>query len=437
LAQPGNIVRVLAGTYPETVKPTNSGSDGMYISYIAAPDVTVTGNGLPNTENPTGAGGAFRVTNKSYIVIYGFTVNGTADHGITVSNSQYIRIHNNHVSYSGSPTVNRTGIYLNETTNSTISYNTTDHNFLDGIRLNGSSFNTVSNNLSYGNAAQVGSFATGINFLNGDNNFVARNIAYANEDTGLNFYLGSSNNIVVNNVSYGNGDHGIDNNDSPYNIIIGNTVQGNVTSGINLEGNVYPGLGSSGARIINNIVVDNGLLLQEGGGYIPIGKKGNIQVDPLSTNGTILDFNLYYLTSGGTQLVWANVEYRYIADFNFNFPLQEAYGLLDNPRFIAPAPIAMRPASAPYNMAINVGDYNIQPNSPAIDSAYSNEASEQTHDILGNPRVDNPSIPNSGYGMRTYDDRGAYEFFNVEYFNGYKIMIPLIFQNLDISGYYQ
>lgn len=58
---------------------------------------------------------------------------------------------------------------------------------------------------------------------------------------------------MIGNLSYGNGDHGIDNNNSSGQIIVGNTVHGNYTSGINLEAN------SGGATITNNIVSQNGL----------------------------------------------------------------------------------------------------------------------------------------------------------------------------------
>ena len=143
-ADAGDTVNVLAGSYAETVKPASNGGSGMQITFTAAPGVTVTG--LPgNSTN----GGAFRLYSKGYIVINGFTVTGTADYGMYISNSNHITISNNHVSYSGSTVNARVGIYLSTTTNSIINGNTTDHNYNDGIRLNsGSNSNTVSNNIS-------------------------------------------------------------------------------------------------------------------------------------------------------------------------------------------------------------------------------------------------------------------------------------------------
>ncbi len=424
VAVQGNTVRVLAGTYAEKVKPVNNGSIGNPITFSAAPGVTVTGDGSES-------GSAFRLTGFSYITIDGFTVTHTSDHGIYVSGSDHITISNNRVSYAGNTVVGmeRCGIYLTGTTDSTITRNITDHNSLDGIRLIKSSLrNTVSNNVSFANASGNSRSAEGIDVENNStSNTIIHNIVYANEDSGLNFYAGalggSGSNLIIGNVSYGNGDHGIDSNDSPNNVIIGNTVDGNVTSGINLEGFVSPGPGSSGATVINNIMVNNGYCrLVDGTTFL--GKVGNISVDALSIIGTTLDYNLYYLYSAGTQVAWGGFAYSSLAAFNSLYPEQEIKGLLGNPLFAAPAPIAMRPVAAPFNMAVNLGNYYILAGSPAIDSANSSAPGEPFYDIVGRPRLDDPSVENSGYGARTFDDRGAYEF--IDFMVWYKTMLPLI-----------
>jgi parallel beta-helix repeat protein len=418
MALPGDTVRVLAGTYAEKVKPQNNGTAGNPITFSAAPGVTVTGDG-------SASGSAFRLTGWSYITVDGFNVTSTSEDGIYLSISDHITISNNHVSYAGSTSagLERCGIYLSTTTDSTITGNITDHNSLDGIRLiNGSMNNTVSNNVSFANASKNTRSAEGINvYTNSTSNTIIHNIVYANEDSGLNFYTSSGYNQIIGNVSYGNGDHGIDNNDSPYNIIIGNTVQGNVTSGINLEGNGIPG--SGGATVMNNIVVDNGYGKFVGGALIPDIQHGNIRVDALSTNGTTLDYNHYYLTSLGIQVTWGAKEWSTIAEFS-SLIGQDPHGLSSNPRFTFPGPIALRPTAAPFNMPVNVGNYYIMAGSPAIDSANSNAPSEPGFDILGRPRMDDPSVVNSGSGVRTYDDRGAYEFF----WNLHQVMLPLIRQ---------
>ena len=403
----GKTVRVLAGTYAETVNGPNSGTAGNPITYSAAPGVTVTGNGTAN-------GNAFRMTTKSYIVVDGFTVTGTTDYGIYTFGSDHITISNNHVSYSGSPTSGstRTGIYVNSTSNSTISGNTTDHNSSDGIRLtNGANYNTVSDNVSFANASGYVRDATGIDVLTSNYNTIIHNTTYANEDTGLNFYTGSHDNLVLGNLTYGNGDHGIDNNAAPNQVIVGNTVQGNVTVGINIEGAASPG--SGGATVANNVMVDNGLLRLVGSGT-SAGSAGNIRVDAQSQVGTTLDYNLYYLSpaNGGTvQVIWQGFSsFTSLAAFTTAVPGQETHGLQANPLLTAPAVPGERPPAAPFNVAVHVGDYHLAAGSPAIDSANSNAPSEPLLDIEGKARIDDPATANTGAGTRTYDDRGAYEF---------------------------
>jgi parallel beta-helix repeat protein len=418
-ALPGDIVRVLAGTYAEKVKPQNNGTPGNPITFSAAPGVTVTGDG-------SASGSAFRLTGYSYITIDGFNVTGTSEDGIYVNTSDHIIISNNHVSYAGIPNIpgsERCGIYLSTTTYSTVTGNVTDHNSLDGIRLiNLSNNNIVSNNISYANSSQYTRQAEGINlYYNSTSNTIIHNIVYANEDSGLNFYTSSSSNLIIGNVSYGNGDHGIDNNDSPFNIIIGNTIQGNVTSGINLESSSPFPPGSGGAILMNNILVDNGYCRLAAGGTLADEFKGNIRVDSYSTNGTNLDYNLYYLTSGGTQIRWASTPWTSVSEFS-SLIGQESRGLMSNPLFTYAAPIAERPVGPPWNMPVNPGNYYIQEGSPAIDSANSNAPNEPDFDIFGRPRMDDPSVVDTGVGIRTYDDRGAYEFFP----NLHQLMLPLI-----------
>ena len=401
----GDILRVLAGTYAETVKPS-SGIAGNPITVSAAPGVTVTGDAGNSTN-----GGGFRLFGKSYIVIDGFTITSTADYGIYTYGSDHITITNNHVSYSGNLALSiyREGIYINSTTYSLIDGNVSDHNSNDGIRLiSGANNNVVSNNISAGNAQQTDTRAMGINVWASNYNTIINNITYANEDSGLNFYTGSSYNKVIGNLTYGNGDHGIDNNNAPNNVFIGNTVHGNVTAGINLEGTVSPG--SSGATLINNISTDNGLLRQDDGST-STGAKSNIRVDSLSIAGTTLDYNLVYQSTGTgiVQFVWGSAEITSLAAFR-TASGQETHGILADPLFTAPAPIAERPHTAPYGVAINVGDYHLTAGSPAIDSANSNAPNQPTLDIDGNARVDDPLVTNTGAGTRTYDDRGAYEY---------------------------
>ena len=233
----------------------------------------------------------------------------------------------------------------------------------------------------------------------------------------MNFYNGSSYNQVLGNLTYGNGDHGIDNNGSPYNVVISNTVHGNVTVGINFEEN-GSGVGSQGAVIRNNISVDNGYLRLVGGGTVIGSNPGNLRVDNFSTSGTTMDYDLIYsATAGGIQITWNGSTYTSMAEFKAYNPTQETNGLEGNPFFTLPAAIAQRPPAAPFNVAINLGDYHLLEStgnppafSPAIDSAYSDAPGEPATDLDGRPHVDDLLVANTGAGTYTYYDRGAYEF---------------------------
>ena len=394
VATAGKTVRVLAGTYAETVNGPNSGTAGNPITYSAASGVMVTGNG-------TATGNAFRISAKSYITVDGFTVSGTVDYGIYVASSNHITIANNHVTLSGSPVSGgvRAGIYLNATTDSTVSGNTSDHNSQDGIRLtSGCTGVTVRDNVAFANAEQWERNATGIHVNGSSANTIIHNTTYANEDSGLQFYVNAHDNLVIGNLSYGNGDHGIDNNASPNNVIVGNSVQGNHTAGINLEGASAPG--SGGATLANNIAVDNGIN--------PVtGQKSNIRVDSQSLTGTTLDYDLVFLTAanGGTvEIIWGATSYTSLAFFKTGVPGQEVHGLQADPLWIGPAAPAGRPP------AVTVGDYHLGAGSPAIDSANSGAPNESATDLDGHARVDDPATTDTGAGARTYDDRGALEF---------------------------
>jgi parallel beta-helix repeat protein len=401
-ASAGNTVRVLNGTYAETVKPQNSGSAGSPITFSAAPGVTVTGK-------VDATGDAFRIISLNYITIDGFTVTGTADSGINVEFSSYITVSNNHVSYSGTggtaPAGSMPGIYFYTSTDSTINGNTTDHNTDSGIKLSGACTRiTINNNVTFANAVVLQRQANGIMLNASSNNTVEHNISYNNEDTGIGFYDASSNNVVVGNLSYGNGDHGIDNFNSPNNKIIGNTIQGNVTVGINLEGDTT---GSGGATVENNLSADNGL-------NPPSGLQGNLRADVLSLTSTLFEYNTVShdtsLGGSSTQVIWGNTSYNFITDFHAANPTQESHGRqVDSLSWILEPLPASRPLTggAP---TINVGDFHLNAGSPAIDSANAAAPNEPALDIEGKLRVDDTNTPNTGNLGTTYDDRGAYEF---------------------------
>ncbi len=379
LAQPGQIVHVLHGTYAETVYPERSGTAGNPITYLADPGVTVTGrpevyiDSTHFTQYP-----GFGLGSRNYIVIDGFTIDNTSQKGIYVDASNHVTITNNHVTHAGASSQGHPyeqGIYTRNTTYSTISGNITDYNTCIGIRVVGGDHNLISNNTSFENFSLIETDAAGIELTGSSYNTVINNLVYSNEDSGINLYywdtngVGSTHNLVIGNLSYENGDHGIDNYQSPNNTIIGNTVQGNGTTGINFEGGT--GKGSFGATVANNIISQNGTTLRPVPGAATCASTRN------PSAGATTDYNLFYRTDATVQIIWNNQNYTSLAAFKTAVAGQEVHGLEGNPLFVDPVAPVRRQTGVPYNGLGIFGNYYPNVGSPAIDSANADAPSEQ------------------------------------------------------------
>jgi parallel beta-helix repeat protein len=371
---PGDTVQVAAGTYPESVSITKSGTSADPITFKPAPGANVTVTG--------GSGNGFNLSTVSWVVVQGFNVNGTPGYGINVTNSANVTVAGNHVSLSGQPVSGeiRTGIRLSNVSDSLVSGNTSDHNSDYGIMLtSGSTGDEVRGNLTFNNSREYVRATAGIRLYQSPGNTVDNNISHDNQDSGIESYPGSNDTLIYNNVVYNNGDHGIDDLTTTGQRIIANTAYHNVTAGINVEGT------STGATVENNVSVDNGIKSPR--------THSDIRVENGSTAGTIVDYNLVYLTVPDTVEIWDSVSYSSLASYQAASG-QEAHGIFADPRWFDPAN----------------GDFRLRPGSPAIDSANSGVSGQPRLDVLGHPRVDDPATPNTGIGPRSYDDRGAYEF---------------------------
>jgi parallel beta-helix repeat protein len=388
----GDTVVVNAGTYAGTsVNPTNSGTAGSPITFTASPGVTINGGTR-----------AFALSSRNYITIRGFTITGTSSYGISVSGGSNVTIASNTESFAGTPiTAPAMGIYLSNLNGGLIQDNITHDNSAHGIYLTGTTTGvTVQGNTSYHNAYQYQRNANGIDDIAPGNSIIG-NVTYANEDTGINIYTGGNNALVSGNVTYDNGDHGIDDFNVTGGRIIGNTVYFNCTDGINVEGT------SGNYDIENNVSMNNATGAVINPTPIPINPNtgqpyytnscnrriGNIGVYDSAPASTTADYNLVYQSGAGAWYTWAGTTYNTQSALH-SATGQEANGKFGNPLFVN--------ASA-WNLQLSAG-------SPAIDSANSAASGEQTTDILGNARVDDPNTPNTGNPAGSYYDRGAYEY---------------------------
>ena len=301
---------------------------------------------------------------------------------ISVEDSSYVTLSDNRVRYAGRPATGRAkyGIRLENVKHSLIARNVVDHNTNSGIALvDGSKLNNITGNETFANAKRYERAAAGIHLYASPQNVVTRNISHDNEDSGIDLNH-AVDNVVSNNVSYDNGDHGVDvTGGSARAQVVANSIYGNVTAGINVEGD------STGVTIANNVSIQNGVGSPR--------TKSNIRVDASSVPGSSLDYDIVSVEGGqGVLLIWNSVSYTSLAALKAKG--QEPHGLQVDPR---------------WEDAAN-GDFHLTAGSPAIDSATSLVRSQPRTDINRTERNDDPDTPNTGAGPRLYDDRGAFEF---------------------------
>ncbi len=119
-------------------------------------------------------------------------------------------------------------------------------------------------------------------------------------------------------------------------------------------------------------------------------------VSAASTPQTVADYNLIDPVSGGPLYVWGGTSYTSLASFT----AATGQGAND---------IAASPGLGSIQGGFGVTFwFPTSTGSPAIDSADANAPGELPTDQLGNPRADDPDVPNTGTGPGYYD-RGAVE----------------------------
>ena len=368
----GTKVIVASGTYNEQVSP-RSGAPNDPVIFSAAPGASVT---------VTGGNYGFSFYDDSWVTVEGFNITGTLSNGISVTNSDQIKLIGNRVSRAGQPVSGQTGkgIRLSNVKDSLVAHNTVADNTDFGILVTGGSTrNRVAGNEVRSNARQFERAASGIRVYGSSGNTVSSNVSHHNEDSGLELSEGGNNNLLVNNTTYDNGDHGIDVYQSVGGRIVSNSVYRNGTAGISLEE------ASTGASLANNVSVDNGI--------DSLRSKGNIRVDPTSVTGTTLDRDLVYQHGADRNFEWKGLGYATLAQFRAASG-QEANGIEANPLWASPS----------------TGDFHLAAGSPAIDAGDSGTSGATARDAEGNARVDDPTTANTGTGPRSFDDLGAYEY---------------------------
>jgi hypothetical protein len=167
-------------------------------------------------------------------------------------------------------------------------------------------------------------------------------------------------------------------------VVDSNTVTTQCGAGITLSG------ASTGSTVENNIVDTAVNTTPEGACSA---EPDSIEVDADATAGTIADYNLIDPNSKGPLYDWSGTTYSSLSAFT-SATAQGSHDLAADPDLVT---------------FTDENGTDLSSSSPAIDSADANAPGELGTDILGDARVDDPQVANTGTGVG-YDDRGAFEF---------------------------
>jgi hypothetical protein len=183
-------------------------------------------------------------------------------------------------------------------------------------------------------------------------------------------------------------------NGAPGTDVTGNTIQAICSGGIAVEG------ASTGVTVENNIVQPAGTGCGPGGTGIGTGTGISVSAD--SEAGSVVDYNLIDPSDGGPLYDWGGTSYTSLAAFQTASD-QGAHDIVANPDL---GTKTYEPSPPPPLASADVFWFALKAGSPAIDSADSNAPGALPTDQFGDPRTDDPSVPNTGVG---YYDRGAVE----------------------------
>jgi len=252
----------------------------------------------------------------------------------------------------------------------------------NGIYCHSSSPNIINNIISYN---ENGIYC----YSNSKPNIFSNSIKYNN--IGIYDQMSSEliSPIIRNNVISNNTD-GVYGSTSRL-ILDGNIIHNNQSSGIELQtGGSWPG--SPGVTIENNIIYDNFY----GINFLMV--TGNIINNTIFNNWHGI-YNMTYINYGfniSNCILWDNGS-------DLNSDLTATFSNIEDGD-IGTGNISLDPLF----VNSSISNFHLQPNSPCIDSATSDNAPNT--DIEGNPRYDDPNTPNTGEGTSPYYDMGAYEY---------------------------
>jgi len=357
--------RLAASTAAPAALPANS------FVYVAGAGLYVNLGGDHPGDHQTTIGRrtyGFRLSNVAWVEVDGFVVAYAEDKAVSLSNTAYCAIRNNIVTQS-----RKYGIHLANGGGNVIENNRVYDNQFHGIGLVGATQTTVQDNECYRNADPSVRVANGLYLSGATSNLIRRNSWHDNQDSGAQYAAASDDNLSIQNVSWRNGDSGFDCVDSKNSIMIGCVAYGNTTDGFGLNG------ASTGAQVYDCIGVNN--------------SRNDLSVAFTATAGFQSDYNLFWNSTAQAPFRYGSVSYATVAAFR-GVSGTDAQTLQADPKF----------AGAP------AGDFHLLAGSPAIDNGHSGLSAWPPQDAESGDRQDDPATPNTGVGVISYADRGAYEY---------------------------
>jgi PKD domain-containing protein/parallel beta helix pectate lyase-like protein len=194
---------------------------------------------------------------------------------------------------------------------------------------------------------------------------------------------GSAHDVITTNV-FSSFAAGVVATDSPDSVITSNSFLNTCNQALALKG------ASTGASIENNVIYQVEAKSDNTSCPAQTMPVTGLEVDSGATSGTTADHNLLFTTADTTSYTWAGTTYHTAQDFN-QATGQAAHDINADPQAFGPNEGAFSDAS------------------PMIDAADVNAPGELSTDWVGNPRVDDPGVANTGTGAGYYD-LGAAEY---------------------------
>ncbi|MFI6237788.1 PKD domain-containing protein [Micromonospora sp. NPDC050784] len=358
----GQSVDIGGGNYRERVTIPTSGTPEQPVTFFAS-----------NVATLIGATAGFVIDGQHDVVLQNLRAIGSASvlPGLDLRNSSRITVQGGSFGMDTSSTA--PAVQLSGVTGSTLRQTTVSGSTLTaGVTIDAASSDVLvkSVNVLSSTAYQTPTGSVGVR-VDGSRVSILDSKVSGFTGAAVAIGVGAVDTVVANTQIDGGRGHGVHNNGGTGTAITNNTIKDRCRDGIRVDG------ASSGVSVQNNVLITNGFFNQ---GYC----------DPAFLDG--VEIGVYGGAVGKTVVDYNNAHH-YYNDSPVIYAWNTRMGLA-----------AFRNASGQAAHDRETGQAR-----DTIDSANSTAPGYPTLDRAGSPRIDDPTVPNSGAGPVTYADRGTVE----------------------------